>query len=266
MRRRGFAVNITAGEDRCRAAQWRKERPTIILTNMPDTLSLLLRGLAALEIDLGERLDILVRYVDQLETWNPSYGFVNASGQELIVKHILDSLAPWRLIKATLEECDLAIAAKEGQGSATLSDIGTGPGLPGIPLSLAFPERKIRLVERMNKRVTFLESQKLVLPLANVEIIESEIEKAPVLHDVAVFRAFRPFTEVKLFKAIWQSLRPGGALFAYKGKPFNAKTEIAALAADPLLSGPFAKAEIRSLWVPFLQEERCAVIVRKPLP
>jgi len=54
-----------------------------------------------------------------------------------------------------------------------------------------------------------------------------------------IFRAFRPFTELKLFKSIWKNLAPGGALFAYKGKQFNAKMEMAALATDPLLAGPF---------------------------
>lgn len=228
---------------------------------MNDMRSLLARGLSALEIDSRERAaDILLRYIAQIETWNPAYGLVSASGDDLVIKHILDSLAPWRLLQDLLEECDAPGAMS---GRAAVSDIGTGAGLPGIPLSVVMPNREFRLIERMGKRISFLESQKAILSLDNVEIVESEIEKAPGPHDVVLFRAFRPFAELKLFKTIWKSLRPGGAFFAYKGRLFNAKLELSALAVDPLLSGPFSRAEIKPVWVPFLEEERCVVIVRK---
>lgn len=232
---------------------------------MNDSRSLLVRGLASLDIDpSGAKTETLLRYIAEIETWNPAYGLVNATGDELVIKHILDSLAPWRLIEDLLEECDRARGTSVGEGGTQLSDIGTGAGLPGIPLSLIMPERKFRLVERMGKRISFLESQKAILSLTNVEIVESEIERAPGPHGVVIFRAFRPFTELKLFKSIWKNLAPGGAFFAYKGKRLNAKIELAALATDPILQEPFSKAEIQPVWVPFLEEERCVVIVRKP--
>jgi len=231
---------------------------------MNDPQSLLVRGLAILGLDGNDkRTETLLRYIGEIETWNPAYGLVNASGDELVIKHILDSLAPWRLLEGLLEECDNSPENKSQDHAATLSDIGTGAGLPGIPLSIIMPDRKVRLVERMGKRISFLESQKAILSLGNVEIVESEIEKAPGPQDIVIFRAFRPFTELKLFKAIWKNLAPGGALFAYKGKQFNAKMEMAALATDPLLAGPFSRAEVKPIWVPFLDEERCVVIVRK---
>mgnify|MGYP001156630672 FL=1 len=233
---------------------------------MNDVPPLLVRGLAALGIEREPRtIDTLQRYLDELERWNPAYGLVNASGDELVIKHILDSLAPWRLLEQMLEGCDRERAARGLEGRAAVSDIGTGAGLPGIPLSVIMPARRFRLVERMGKRISFLESQKAILPLENVEIVESEVERAPGPHDLVIFRAFRPFTELKLFKALWKNLAPGGLFFAYKGKPFNAKIELAALATDPLLSGPFSKAAIEPVWVPFLEEERCIVVVRKPL-
>ncbi|HWR12495.1 MAG TPA: 16S rRNA (guanine(527)-N(7))-methyltransferase RsmG [Rectinemataceae bacterium] len=231
---------------------------------MNDLQSLLVRGLAVLDIDFKDkRAETLVRYIGEIETWNPAYGLVNASGDELVIKHILDSLAPWRLLQDVLDESDNSPTNKALNRRAVLSDIGTGAGLPGIPLSIIMPDRKVRLIERMGKRISFLESQKAILSLENVEIVESEIEKAPGPHDVAIFRAFRPFTELKLFKSIWKNLAPGGLLFAYKGKQFNAKMEMAALATDPVLAGPFSRAEIKPVWVPFLDEERCVVIVRK---
>jgi len=239
---------------------------------MNDIRSLLDRGLASLDIENRESVaGVLLRYIGEIETWNPAYGLVNASGDELVIKHILDSLGPWKLLQDLLEECDASIGATDAGGADTagfrrkagVSDIGTGAGLPGIPLSIVMPDRRFRLVERMGKRISFLESQKAILSLHNAEVVESEIEKAPGPHDVVIFRAFRPFTELKLFKSIWKNIAPGGAIFAYKGKMFNARMELAALATDPLLSAPFARARIMPVWVPFLEEERCVVIVRK---
>ncbi|MDX9784607.1 MAG: 16S rRNA (guanine(527)-N(7))-methyltransferase RsmG [Spirochaetia bacterium] len=237
---------------------------------MAELASLLERGLSSLEIAVQSQASAtLLRYVQEIETWNPTYGLVNASGQDLVIKHILDSLAPWRLLESLLAECDSSIAPNaswKNPENSTLTDIGTGAGLPGIPLSIIMPSRKFKLVERMGKRTTFLESQKTILSLGNVEVIESEAERAQGPHDIVLFRAFRPFSELKLFKSVWKNIRPGGAFFAYKGKPFNAKLELAGMAVDPVFAAPFSAAEIHDVWVPFLEEERCVVIVRKPLP
>ena len=227
---------------------------------MSDPSTLLERGLVSLGIEGdGSVLARLFEYIGEIETWNPTYSLVAASGDDLVVRHILDSLAPWKILSALLAEFDSASVS----GPAVVSDLGTGAGLPGIPLSILMPDRKFRLVERMGKRISFLESQKLILALHNVQIVESEVERTPGLSDIVIFRAFRPFAELKLFKTIWKSLSPGGAILAYKGKAFNARLELAALATDPLLSVPASSAELLGVWVPFLEEERCAVVLRK---
>jgi len=234
---------------------------------MRDEKSLLVRGLAALDLEFdGQIVEKLVRYIEQIERWNPLYGLVSASGDELVIKHILDSLGPWRILQDFLEGFDAEQGASGAvqAGKSSVSDIGTGAGLPGIPLSILMPDRRFRLIERMGKRISFLESQKALLSLDNVEVIESEVERAKGPHDVVIFRAFRPFSESKLFRSVWKSLSPGGALFAYKGRQVNTRMELASLAADPLLADAFGRVEIRPVWVPFLEEERCVVIVRKP--
>lgn len=225
---------------------------------MMETQSLLERGLAALELDPGlPCIRKLERYLAEIEKWNPMYGLVGASGEELVIKHILDSLTPWKLLQGLLDELGPV------HNGWDVTDLGTGAGLPGIPLSILMPEKNFLLVERMGKRAAFLESQKALLALDNVQIEELEVERAPGPHNVAIFRAFRPFSEVKLFRAIWRGIKPGGVLFAYKGKPFNAKLELSTIAADPILGPAFAHAQIETIWVPFLEEERCIVIVRK---
>lgn len=227
---------------------------------------LLARGLEELGLESGGVLErALARYLAELELWNPTHGLVNASGDELVIKHILDSLAPWKILRGLLDE----FAARPGGAVASITDLGTGAGLPGIPLALAMPEMRVRLVERMGKRVSFLESMKALLPLPNAEIVESEAERAPGPHALSTFRAFRPFSEIKLFRAVWARTAPGGAFAAYKGKPETAAGELRALcdqlgsAADISLRQAAENAEILELKVPFLDDPRCLVILRK---
>jgi 16S rRNA (guanine527-N7)-methyltransferase len=227
-------------------------------------MDLIARGLAALDIDLPDRGNEKLRaYVREIETWNPAYGLVNASGDDLVVKHILDSLAPWKILSDLAGECD----GPASDGRANIADIGSGAGLPGIPLSIALPNRRFSLVERMGKRVTFLQNEKALLSLDNVSIDEGEAERMGSPLQVVVFRAFRPFSETKLFSAIWSRLIPGGAIMAYKGKMINARIELAELSSGRLAGTTMGKAaamaKVLPVWVPFLEEERCVVIMRK---
>ena len=215
-------------------------------------LDLLSRGLAALGLESGEdRLTRLARYVEEIELWNPAYGLVKASGDELIVKHILDSLAA------------LPALRRLGLPLDRVADLGSGAGLPGIPLAIFLPDSRVTLVERMEKRVRFLENQKARLGLSNVTISQAEAERVPGgPFDLVTFRAFRPFSEGKLFRAVAKLVKTGGAIAAYKGRIQTAREELAALAPDPVLGPLAARAEVLPLTVPFLEEERCLVILR----
>ncbi|MFZ5859283.1 MAG: 16S rRNA (guanine(527)-N(7))-methyltransferase RsmG, partial [Spirochaetota bacterium] len=135
---------------------------------------LLARGLAALDFDISSGiLDKLIQYLDEIERWNPLYGLVSAEGEDLVIKHVLDSLSPWRVLAELLASLDSSIARN---GMATVIDIGTGAGFPGIPLAIAFPERPFVLIERLEKRVRFLESAITLLGLSNVEIRQGTAE------------------------------------------------------------------------------------------
>ncbi len=213
---------------------------------------LLSRGLAALGLDPGEdRLPRLVKYAQEIELWNPAYGLVKASGDELLVKHILDSLAA------------LPVLERLGLPRDRIADLGSGAGLPGIPLAIFLPGSAVTLVERMERRVRFLENQKARLGLSNVAIVQAEAERAPGgPFDLVTFRAFRPFSERKLFLGVTKLVPAGGAIAAYKGRLQTAREELAALAPDPVLGPLAARAEVLPLTVPFLEEERCLVILR----
>lgn len=220
---------------------------------------LLRRGLAELSLPPdGPLSSRLLRYAAEIEAWNPAYGLVGASGDELIVKHLLDSLAPLKTIQELLE----GIASARSPGALSkdrpelrLADLGTGAGLPGIPLALALPETRVALVDRMTRRIRFLEAMRDQLPLPNVDIVEEQVEHARGRWDLLTFRAFRPF-ERKLFKRVFALCEPDGFVVAYKGKADKAQAELAEI------EGLYSSAEIRPVTVPFLDDERCLVVLR----
>ncbi|TFG79057.1 MAG: 16S rRNA (guanine(527)-N(7))-methyltransferase RsmG, partial [Spirochaetales bacterium] len=182
--------------------------------------SLLDRGLDALGLaGSGELARRLERYIAAIETWNPAYGLVGASGEELVIKHILDSLAPLAVLDGLSVRAlaDRPPALSGQTGELSLVDLGTGAGLPGIPLALARPTWGVRLVDRMTRRINFLKEMQTTLPLDNVEIVEEQVERYKGSHDIVTFRAFRPF-ERKLFRKVFAACAPGGFVAAYKGK------------------------------------------------
>ncbi|HUW41606.1 MAG TPA: 16S rRNA (guanine(527)-N(7))-methyltransferase RsmG [Rectinemataceae bacterium] len=227
---------------------------------MEPSAPLLDRGLEALGLPpSGELRDRLSRYIADIEAWNPAYGLVGASGDELVVKHILDSLAAVSLIRALAAEIAAARGSRAAFGLSptrlSLADLGTGAGLPGIPLALALGELDVALVDRMGKRIRFLENQKAALGLANVTVVESEVERAPGRYDILTFRAFRPF-ERKLFTRVFALCESDGMVVAYKGRREKAAAELSEI------EGLFSAARIEPITVPFLAEERCLVLLR----
>ena len=100
--------------------------------------ALLTDGLSKLDIPLSpdqqRQLDI---YWSELAMWNGKYGLVNASGDELVIKHFLDSLT--------------AVPVLKELPFGTACDVGSGGGFPGLVLAVAFPDKKFTLVERSGK-------------------------------------------------------------------------------------------------------------------
>jgi 16S rRNA (guanine527-N7)-methyltransferase len=190
---------------------------------------------------------LLGKYMDEIEALNPIYGLVKVSGrEELVVKHILDSLAPLGHIVRILTA---------GGKEFHLADAGSGAGLPGIPLAICLHGVKVSLIERMTRRADFLRNVTAILKLSNVTVEETEMEKAPAgRFDIVVFRAFRPL-EKAVLEGLFRLLVPGGHLAAYKGKRQKIEQEAAGLPAE--------QREIHPLFVPFLNEERHIVIIKK---
>lgn len=224
---------------------------------MPIDRSLLARGLTALDLPPdGPLFDDLCRFLDEIERQNPALGLVKATDDELVIKHALDSLAALPVIRHALEGAAAARAASgERPLAPSIADLGTGAGLPGVPLALALPEASVDLIDRMTRRTRFLEETLRVIDVQNARVIEEQVERSRGRYDAVVFRAFRPF-ERKLYKRVFALCDAYGSVIAYKGKLDKARAEVGEL------EGLYASVEIVPLRVPFLDEERCAVVLR----
>ena len=108
-----------------------------------------------------QQVKLLVDYVELLNKWNKTYNLTSIRDpQDMIVKHIMDSLMIGPLL--------------EGQH---FIDVGTGPGLPGIPLAIAYPDKEFVLLDSLGKRITFLKQVTYQLSLKNVTPVQARVEK-----------------------------------------------------------------------------------------
>lgn len=194
-------------------------------------------------------------YINEIILFNSAYNLTNTSDEsELTVRHILDSLSAYKRIEKTCQE----IKEQTSKEQICIADIGSGGGLPGIPLATVFPQYKFYLVERMSKRCAFLENCAAILGLRNVEVINKEAEKVPNgSFDISVFRAFRPLDST-MIKTLLNTIKPNGFLLAYKAKVENIKAEMDGIRSI------VNNYEMENLKVPFLSDsERNLVIIRK---
>lgn len=209
-------------------------------------------------------------YINELVLFNSAYNLVNTNDRdEIIVRHILDSLSAMEIIKGLANE---RLKNSTAPQDFTIADIGSGGGLPGIPLAAALPEFNFVLVERMSKRCAFLQNAAAILGLKNVTVKNLELEKTPAASiDIATFRAFRPLDN-KMLKSLLAVLKEGGLLAAYKAHRSKILEEMGSLGytEQEAPDGNSLAYKIVPLEVPFLTDtnsgddrERNLVIISK---
>ena len=197
------------------------------------------RGLAALALDADALAPPLLAYLALLDRWNRTYNLTAIRDPgEMVTRHLLDSLAMHPFLE-----------------SGSLADLGTGPGLPGIPLAIARPQLQVTLVESNGKKARFLREAVRTLGLANARVAESRAEALdePGTYDAITARALDTLTGI--IRVGGHLLKPGGRLLAMKG--VRPEEEIAALPAGWTVSG------VHALAVPGLVGERHLVVVRR---
>jgi 16S rRNA (guanine527-N7)-methyltransferase len=190
-------------------------------------------------------LSLLNRYINEIQLFNDAYGLVGTNDtEELVIRHILDSLAPLGIIFRLVNKTS----------TPKIADAGSGAGLPGIPLAIAMPDCEFTLIERMGRRAGFLFNTKAILGLSNISIEENQIEKNGGKFDLITFRAFKPL-EPKLLKTLFSICTQNGIIAAYKGKLEKIEQEINHIKSNS------CKWEIIPCNVPFLEEERNLLVI-----
>lgn len=176
----------------------------------------------------------LMEYLSLMERWNKAYNLTAIKTLEDKIKlHLLDSLAviPWI------------------QGPHVI-DVGTGAGLPGIPLAIAKPEVQFVLLDSNGKKTRFLTEVKRILELKNVEIIQSRVEQyqPPFLFNTIVSRAFSDIQQMLHWTR--HLIHPQGIWLAMKGR--QPMSEISAIKESSC---------IHTYSVPYVDSERCCVVI-----
>ena len=117
--------------------------------------------IAQTDLDVSERQrEQLVGYVELLNKWNKAYNLTSVRDpMDMLVKHILDSI----VVSSSLE-------------GKRFIDVGTGPGLPGIPLSIMNPDKEFVLLDSLGKRIRFIKQVIHELKIGNVTPIQSRVE------------------------------------------------------------------------------------------
>jgi len=196
-------------------------------------------GLAALALPESLAAPLLT-YLALLKRWNRAYNLTAIRDpQAMVPLHVLDSLALVPYLR------DIR----------TLADLGTGPGLPGIPLALALPSLQVTLVESNGKKARFLREVVRTLQLTNAEVVEARAEhvKARAPSDAITARALGSLAEIVAVGG--HLLAPHGHLLAMKG--VVPAQEIAALPPD------WGVDAVYRLAVPGLDSERHLVMISR---
>ena len=189
----------------------------------------------------------LVRLYDEIELFNPKYALVNAGGEELVVRHILDCLAP------------VGIFRQFSKPSVRMADLGSGSGLPGLVLSSVFDNWDISLVERMGRRAGFLRNTVAAMGFGpNVQVVQKDLSEVRNQYDIITFRAFRPFKDI--ISDLNRILATDGAVLAYKSSEENIREEIRVL--EDYVGSSFTAREI-GYQVPMLDARRCMLAVTR---
>ena len=194
-------------------------------------------GLTRLGIELTtEQNEKLLAFRDLLLKWNKTYNLTALRDPEQAISHhLLDSLA---------------ILPHVGNGP--LLDVGSGGGLPGIPLAIARPELSVSMVDTVQKKATFLQQAAIQLGLKNVTVHHARVEQLAGHYAQISSRAF---AEISLFTSLTRHLlAPGGRWLAMKG--IRPDDEIATLPADIVVD------QIIPLHVPGLDAERHLIILK----
>ena len=211
---------------------------------------LMKENLKELNVDLTDlQLEQFYNYMSILIEWNK---FMNLTGitdpEEVITKHFIDSLT-------VLDKIDK---------NATIIDVGTGAGFPGIPVKIAFPETKVVLLDSLNKRIKFLNEVIEKLELKDIETIHGRAEECGrnksyrEKYDIAIARAVAPLNV--LLEYLMPFVKVNGKCLCMKGSSSEEEIKNSKNAVK-VLGGEIIKTE--EFYIPNTDIKRRIVQVNK---
>jgi len=199
----------------------------------------LIDAAGALGVSVTERdAARLAQLLDELERWNRTFNLTAIRKRgDMVTRHLLDSLSV---------HVDL-------QG-ATVADVGTGAGFPGLPLAIVNPERRFTLIDSNGKKVRFVAHVARVLQLANVEVVHGRVEEVSGSQpfDTVIARAFAALPD--MLARVAPLCGPRTRLLAMKGR--WPQDEVAAIPAAWRVESS------RQIRIPGLDEARCVIALR----
>ena len=210
------------------------------MTTQQDLHSILASGLEALSLNLTDNQQHqLVEFVLLINKWNKAYNLTSVRcPKQMMVKHVLDSLA--------------IVPHLTGDN---IIDVGTGPGLPGMPLAIAFPDKTFTLLDSLGKRVRFMTQCVHTLKLTNVTPVNSRVENhvGDKPYDIVLSRAFASLKD--MLHWCEHLVDSDGQFLALKGQfPQSEIDEV---------SDHFQVTATENITVPNLEGERHLVWLRK---
>lgn len=203
---------------------------------MEDCRKILVDGIAALKLSIdGQKVDQLLAFVKLIEKWNKTYNLTAIkTKQDMVRLHLLDSLT--------------VIPYLEGN---RIIDIGTGAGLPGIPLAICLRHITFALLDSNAKKTRFVQQAVLELKLTNVQICHCRAEDYQPLElcSTVVTRAFAELSEI--VESTKHLLTENGKMIAMKGH-----------CAESELAQVTAKKTVIPIHVPSVEAERNLVCIQ----
>lgn len=198
-----------------------------------------------------KQLEQFERYYELLVEWNQKMNLTAITEpREVAVKHMIDSLSAWN--------------PQLFSPKASLVDVGTGAGFPGLPLKILYPELRLTLLDSLNKRVRYLQTVVDELELADVCCVHARAEEAARQKEyreqfnIAVSRAVARLPV--LAEYCLPFVKPGGVFAALKGMQYEQEAK-EAKAALGMLSGKVIA--IRPVQLPGLEDKRAVIYIKK---
>jgi 16S rRNA (guanine527-N7)-methyltransferase len=214
-------------------------------------------GLAAIGLTLASaQIDTLFAYLTLLRKWNSVYNLTAIRHpDEMLTHHLLDSLTAVPALAEAARATDVAESAR-----GRVLDVGSGGGMPGLPLAIACPDVSVLMVDIVQKKTAFLTQCRAQLGLSNAAAHWGPVEKLEDASGYAVITS-RAFAELTDFVNLsGQLLAPGGKLIAMKG--IYPQAEIDRMEAAGLMATWQVEA-VPKLTVPELDAERHLVVLSR---